>query len=260
MNTLWQDIKYGVRMLQKAPGFTAVVVLILAIGIGANTAVFSVVNTVVLKPLPYRDAHRIVVLWEQTKWGPRPATQQDYRKWYRPSEVFQSSAACGSQRFYVAGIDTSRELRAGTVSTDLFPMLGVKPLLGRWFLPEEEQAGNDDVVVLSHRFWKDRLGADPNAVGRTISLTSDSMNPDATINLDRRDYTVVGVMPAGFEFPLRTIEAVLGAAGFQSRAHRATRPVGAADRAIEARRDARPSPRRDGGSDRASATGGTGES
>ncbi|UCD51601.1 MAG: ABC transporter permease [Phycisphaerales bacterium] len=201
MNSLCQDVRHGIRMLCKSPGFTAVVVLILAVAIGANTAVFSVVNAVVLKPLPYRDADRIVTLWEQTKWGPRRPSHQDFRSWYRPSQVFESIAAYGAERFYVAGIDKSREVRAGTVSSDLFPLLGIEPVLGRGFLPEEEQAGNDRVVVLSHRFWRDRLGADPNALGRTISLTSDNMNPDASMSFDRRDYTIVGIMPADFEFP-----------------------------------------------------------
>jgi len=201
MGTLWQDLRYGVRMLGKSPGFAGVVILILAIAIGANTAVFSVVNAVVLEPLAYRDADRIIVLWEQTKWGSRKPSHQDFLSWYRPSRVFESTAAYGTERFYVAGIDRSREVRAGTASSGLFSLLGIAPLLGRGFLPEEEQAGNDRVVVLSHRFWTDRLGADPNALGRTISLTSDSMNPDTSLSFDRREYTVVGVMPADFEFP-----------------------------------------------------------
>jgi len=188
-------------MLARTPGFTVVVVLILAIGIGANTAVFSVVNAVVLKPLPYRDADRIVALWEQTKWGPRSPSHQDFLSWYRQSQVFQDVAAYGTVRFYVAGIDKSREVRAGTVSSDLFPLLCIEPLLGRVFLPEEEQAGNDRVVVLSHRFWRDHLGADPNTIGKTIGLTSDNMNTDGSLSFDRQDYTIVGVMPADFEFP-----------------------------------------------------------
>jgi len=201
MNTVWQDIRYGVRMLRKSPAFTVVVVFILAVAIGANTAVFSVVNAVALKPLPYRDADRIVTLWEQSKWGPRPPSQHDFLTWYRQSQVFEDIAAYGRQRFYVVGIDKSREVWAGTVSSDLLPLLGVEPLLGRVFRPEEELPGNDRVVVLSHRFWTDRLGADPNALGKTISLTTDEMRDDTSLSFDRRDYTIVGVMPADFEFP-----------------------------------------------------------
>ncbi|MEN6426952.1 MAG: ABC transporter permease [Phycisphaerales bacterium] len=201
MTTLWQDITYGLRMLAKSPGFTTVVVAILALGIGANTAVFSVVNAVVLKSLPYKDADRIVCLWEQTKWGPRNPSHQDFIAWYRQSRTLEGMAAYGTERFYVVGIDKPREVRAVTVSPDLFPLLGTEPLLGRWFLPQEEQAGNDLVVVLSHRFWTDRLGADPNVLGKTIGLTTDSMNPDTSMNFDRREYVVVGVMPAEFEFP-----------------------------------------------------------
>jgi putative ABC transport system permease protein len=189
-------------MLVKSPGFTVVVIAILAIGIGANTAVFSVVNAVVFKPLPYRNADRIVVLWEQTKWGARSPSHQDFLTWYRrQSRAFEGMAAYGTERFYVVGIDKPREVRAATVSADLFPLLGIEPLLGRWFLAQEEQPENDHVVVLSHRFWTDRLGADPNALGKTISLTTDSMNPDTSIRLDRQEYTIVGVMPANFEFP-----------------------------------------------------------
>jgi len=201
MTTWWQDIKYGFRMLARSPSFAVVVVVILAAGIGANTAVFSVVNAVVLKPLPYRDAGRIVVLWEQTKWGPRRPSHEDFISSYRHSRAFEGMAAYGNEQFYVAGIDKPREVRAGTVSPDLFGLLGIEPLLGRGFLPEEDQTGSAPVAVLSHRFWKEHFGGDPNALGKTISLTSDSLNPDGGMNLDRRDCTVVGVMPAGFEFP-----------------------------------------------------------
>ncbi|MGE5295130.1 MAG: ABC transporter permease [Solirubrobacterales bacterium] len=201
MTILWQDIRYGLRMLAKSPGFTAVVLIILAVGIGANTAVFSVVNTVMLKPLPYRDADRLVVLWEETKWGPRKPAHEDFLSAYRQSRSFEGMAAFGNERLYVVGIDRPREVQAGTVSPDLFGLLGVKPLLGRGFLPEEDQEGNARVVVLSHRFWKDHLGGDPNVLGKTISLTRDRLNPDFSLNLDRQEYAVVGVMPAGFEFP-----------------------------------------------------------
>ncbi len=201
MTTLWQDIRYGLRMLAKNPGFTAVVLIILAVGIGANTAVFSVVNAVMLKPLPYRDADRLVVLWEQTKWGPTKTAHEDFISAYRQSRSFEGMAAHGREQFYVAGIDRPREVWAGTVSPDLFGLLGVEPALGRGFLPQEDQAGDARVVVLSHRFWKEHFGGDPNVLGKMISLTSSSMNPDGGTNLDRRDCTIVGVMPAEFEFP-----------------------------------------------------------
>jgi len=201
MMNLWQDVRYGVRMLAKNPGFTAVVVIILAVGIGANTAVFSVVNIVMLKPLPYRDADRLVVLWEQTKWGSTKTAHGDFLSAYRQSRSFEGMAAYGTERLYVAGIDRPREVLAGTVSPDLFGLLGIKPLLGRGFLPEEDQVGNARVVVLSHRFWKDHLAGDPNILGKTISLTRDRLNPDFSSNLDRQEYAVVGVMPAEFEFP-----------------------------------------------------------
>jgi putative ABC transport system permease protein len=188
-------------MLAKNPGFTAAVVVILAVGIGANTAVFSVVNAVMLKPLPYRDADRIVVFWEQTKWGPRKPAHEDFLSSYRQSHAFEGMAAFGNEEFYVVGVDKPREVRAGSVSPDLFGLLGVEPALGRGFLPQEDQAGNANVVVLSHRFWKEHFGGDPNVLGKMISLTSSSPNPDGSTSLDRRDCAVVGVMPAEFEFP-----------------------------------------------------------
>jgi putative ABC transport system permease protein len=201
MTTVLQDIRYGLRMLAKSPGFTLVVVLILSLGIGANTAVFSVVNAVMLKPLPYRDADRLIVLWEQTKWGSTKTAHADFISAYRQSRSFEGMAAYGNERLYVVGIDRPREVQAGTVSPDLFGLLGIKPLLGRGFLPEEDQEGNARVVVLSHRFWKDHLGGDPNVIGKTISLTRDRVNPDFSANLDRQEYAIVGVMPAEFEFP-----------------------------------------------------------
>jgi len=201
MGTIWQDIRYGLRMLGRNPGFTAVVVLILAVAIGANTAVFSVINAVLLRPLPYKDSHRLVTLWKQTKWGERNPSHQDFIFWRGQNQVFELLAGYGRQRFYVTGIDRPHEVWTYGVSCDLFPLLGAEPFLGRRFLPEEEQPGNERVVILSHAFWRDHFGGNPEAIGKTINLTSGNMNPDASTTLDCRSYTVVGVMPSGFEFP-----------------------------------------------------------
>jgi len=201
METLWQDVKYGCRMLGRNPRFTAVVILILAVGIGANTAVFSVVNAVVLRPLPYKDSHRIVTLWEQTKWGEDMTSHENFLFWRAQNQVFEQLAAYGVRFAYVTGIDRPRKVMAFAVSPDLFSLLGVPPLLGRVFLPEEGQAGNERVVVLSHAFWQDRFGGSADALGKTIYLTTNNMDDQGRTVLNREGYSIVGIMPSGFEFP-----------------------------------------------------------
>jgi len=191
METLWQDIRYAVRLLARSPGFAAVVILILAVGIGATTAVFSVVNAVLLRPLPYHDAQRIVVLWKQTPRGERRPYHPEYFHWREPNQVFESMAAYSHERLYVTGIDRSREVITTAVTSDLFPLLGVAPLLGRGFLPQEQQAGNDRAVILSHSFWKNELGGAPQVIGTILSLNG-------------RGCTIVGIMPPGFECPFGT--------------------------------------------------------
>ncbi len=189
METMGQDIRLGFRMIARNPGFTAVVVLILAVGIGANTAVFSVVNAVILRPLPYEDPHDLVTLWQQTKYGERRPHHQAFVAWREQlSPVFESLAGYGRQRFYVTGIERGREIWAYSVSSNLFQLLGAAPLLGRGFLPQEEQPGSERVVVLSHAFWQSDLGGAPDVLGKTM-------------NLDGMSYTVVGVMPPGFKWP-----------------------------------------------------------
>ncbi len=189
METLRLDLRYSLRMMHRNPGFTAVVILILAVGIGATTAVFSVVNAVLLRPLPYYDAQRIVVLWKQTPKGERRPWHPEYLRWRELNQVFESMAAYSHERLHVTGIDRSREVITTAVTSDLFPLLGVAPLLGRGFLPQEQQAGNDRVVILSHSFWKNELGGAPEAIGAILSL-------------DGRGCTIVGIMPPGFECPL----------------------------------------------------------
>jgi len=201
METLWQDIRYGLRMLAKNPGFTVVVVVILAVGIGANTAVFSVVNAVMLRPLPYKDSHRVVTFWEQTQWGDRGISPQDFLVWRQQNQVFERMAAYGARFPYVTGIDRPQKVTAFAVSSDLFPLLGVQPLLGRTFVAQEELTGNDLVIVLSHSFWQSHLGGSPDAIGKTLYLTTDSMNADGTRKLNREGYSVIGIMPRDFEFP-----------------------------------------------------------
>ncbi len=201
MTTLWQDIKYGLRMAAKSPGFTLVVVLILAVGIGATTATFSVVNAVMLRPLPYEDSDHIMTFWEQTQWGERGTTPQDFLFWCSQNQVFERVAAYKVHFAYVTGIDRPRKITSWAVSPDLFPLLGVEPLLGRGFLPQEDRKGNEHVVVLSYAFWQTHFGGSPGAIGRTIYLTTDDMAADGSRRFGREGYSVVGIMPQSFEFP-----------------------------------------------------------
>ncbi|MEN6426927.1 MAG: ABC transporter permease [Phycisphaerales bacterium] len=188
MTTLWYDVRYGFRMLARSPGFTLVVVLIFAVGIGASTAVFSVVNAVILRPLPYPDGHRLVVLRERSRNKEIFILHARLLFCRDQNQVFERVGAFWGCRPHVTGIAEARHVRGATVSADMFPLLGVSPLLGRVFLPGEDQPGNDRVIVLSHAFWQSDFGGDPNAVGKTVAL-------------DGKDHTIVGVMPPSFEFP-----------------------------------------------------------
>ncbi len=202
MRTLWQDTRYGLRMLARSPGFTAIVVIVLAVGIGANTAVFSVVNAVMLRPLPYKDSQRIVIIQEQgIPW------KEGFR--YRPNffwlrehnSVFESLAGGCGRVTYVTGIEKPRETWVCDVTWNLFPMLGVRPLLGRGFLPEDEEPQSTRVVVLSHAFWKDHFGGSSEAIGKSIGLTRSRLKLDDTTALNHETHTIVGVTPPGFDFP-----------------------------------------------------------
>lgn len=191
MQTLWQDTRYAVRTLVKSPGFSATVLAILMLGIGANTAIFSVINAVLLRPLPYGDPGRIVVLKEQkpkeglTGMG---TSHRNFLFWREQNRVFESLAAMENRRFYLTGMSQSREIRAMAASPCLFSLLGVPPWMGKGFLPDEDGLGKDHVVVLSHPFWREYWGAAMDVIGKTMSLNGES-------------YTVVGVMPPAFEFP-----------------------------------------------------------
>lgn len=188
MRSLWRDIQYALRLFGRSPGFAAVVVLILAVGIGANTAVFSVVNAVILRPLPYADAHRLVTLMERPRTQERPTVHGRLLLWRQQNQVFEHVGGYWGRRSYVKGIDKARYVRGIAVSPDVLPVLGVPPLLGRSFLADEDQPGKDQVIVLSHSFWRDDFGGAPDAIGKTVTL-------------DGKSYTIIGVMPPGFEFP-----------------------------------------------------------
>lgn len=192
MRTLWQDLRYGARTLWKTPGFTLIAVLTLALGIGANTAIFSIVNGVLLRPLPYRDPDRIVTLWENNakdgieRDDVSPANFLDWRDRHR---AFEEIAFANPFSFDYTGGDEPEVLRNALVSRGFFQILGVGALHGRVFTPEEYEAGREQVIVLSHGLWQRRFGGDPNVVGRTLTL-------------DDRLYTVVGVMPPAFSLHL----------------------------------------------------------
>ncbi|HYY97778.1 MAG TPA: ADOP family duplicated permease, partial [Pyrinomonadaceae bacterium] len=187
-----RDVGYGLRMMRRAPAFSAVVVLTLALGIGANTAIFSVVNAVLLRPLPFKDPERVVMVWlkgAEAAGGDRvPLSMADFLDWRAQTHSFERVAFFSHANFNYAGGDTPEEVTGAITSADFFNVFGGQAELGRTFLPEEEKPGATRVVVVSHGFWQRRLGADTRAVGREITLDS---NP----------YMVVGVMPAGFDFP-----------------------------------------------------------
>jgi len=191
METLLQDIRYGWRMLARNPGFTAIAVLTLAIGIGASTAIFSVVDTVLLRPLPYRDPEKLVLVSETLpgmstdEIGVSAGEYQDYRDRNRS---FSQVAAYESAGFNLTGAGQPLRVNAAALSASAFPLLGVSPELGRGFTTEEDRYGSGSVVVLSHALWEHQYSRDPNILGRTVKL-------------DEKPFTVIGVMPASFRFP-----------------------------------------------------------
>jgi len=185
------DLRYAARLQRKNPAFTIVAVIALALGIGANTAIFSVVNTVLLRPLPYKDPERLVLVWEDaTKQGyPRdtPAAA-NFVDWRDQSHVFEGMAAISDESFNLTGSGEPERLAGHTVSASLFPLLGVEPHIGRVFTAAEDQPGSQHVVLLSYALWQRRFGGEPNIVGQPLTLNGQS-------------YIVVGVMPARFQFP-----------------------------------------------------------
>ncbi len=192
MGTLWQDLRYGFRMLAKNPGFTAVAIVTLALGIGANTAIFSVVNAVVLRPLPYADAGRLISLEENGHHGHQLSiSYPDLLDWQQQNQVFENIAGFQSASFNLAGEYQPERIPGRNVTHNFFATLGATPFLGRDFLPEDDHSGANPVVIVSHNLWERVLGADPHAIGKTLPLNG-------------RGYTIVGVLPADFRFYLLT--------------------------------------------------------
>jgi putative ABC transport system permease protein len=188
MRNLWQDLLYGGRLLRKSPAFTLVAVLTLGLGIGANAAIFSIVNAVILRPLPYPNPQQLVMVWEtdsNRKIVRGTAPPADFLDWRSQNQSFQSIAAYHLWFFTLSGTGDPEQLWGAQVSPVFFSMLGVKPPLGRTFRPDEEQPGHDRVVILSHGVWAQHFGRDPTIIGRSITL-------------DDKAYTVVGVLPSSF--------------------------------------------------------------
>jgi putative ABC transport system permease protein len=189
LETLIQDLRFGLRMLRKNLGFTLIAVLTLGLGIGANTAIFSVVNAVILRALPYPEPERLVRLWESNPgrgWPEFAASAPNFKDWPQLQSVFAQLAAYESTTFNFTGSGEPQRVAALSVTANLFPTLGVLPALGRNFLPEEEQAGGNRAAILSDGLWQRRFGGDPQLIGRQIQLNGES-------------YTVVGVMPPRFQ-------------------------------------------------------------
>ena len=191
---VWQDVRYGARALRKHPGFTLVAIVTLALGIGANTAMFTVVNSVLLRPLPYANADRLAMVWSaDPRRDIREATTSfpTYQDWRKGTRTFEDLAFWRLRAGNLAGPEPERVLGA-FASANLFPLLGVPPALGRTFTADEEQR-RDSVVVLSHALWQRRFGGARDVVGRSLDI-------------DGRRLQIVGVMPAGFYFPIKDVE------------------------------------------------------
>jgi putative ABC transport system permease protein len=182
-------MRYAIRSLRRSPGFTIIALLTLALGIGANTAIFSFVNGVLLKPLPYRDPHGIVMVWEKPPGGDRNGISTlNFLDWKNQNSVFEHMAAINfGGNVTLTGAGQPEELQGVRVSASYFEIFGVQAVLGRTFAPDEDQLGKSPVVILSHRLWENRFGADPSIVGRTLTLSG-------------KPCTVVGVMPAHSPF------------------------------------------------------------
>jgi predicted permease len=188
MTTLIQDLRYGLRTLARNPGFTAVAMLALALGIGANTAIFSVVNGVLLRPLPYPDPERLMMIYEKTlDFSQNSVSYPDFLDWQRENHSFTDMACFRRNDFNFTGSGQPEHLQGEHVSAGLLPVLGVNPFLGRNFLSQEDREGAGGVVILAYSLWQKRFGGDSQILGRTLTLNAKS-------------YTVIGVLPPDFRF------------------------------------------------------------
>jgi putative ABC transport system permease protein len=191
IETLFQDLRFGIRMFFKSPGLTTVLIGAIALGIGFNSALFSVVNTLLLSPLPFPDDDRLIIAWTRsakisnTRLG---VTTDEFAEWRKQTQSFAGITAQAGWLFNLSGTDEPERIQAGRVSTNFFSVFGIKPALGRDFLPEEDEIKSGRVVILSQSVWRRRFNADPSLIGRTITLND-------------LPYTVVGILPPEFHFP-----------------------------------------------------------
>src|SRR5882672_2509368 len=186
MDTILQDLRYGFRMLRQSPGFTAVAVITLALGIGANTAMFSVINSVLFHSLPFQDSSRVMVLWKTMSNGtPNAFSTPAFLEIRQQGGFLEHLGAFSAVGKNLGGTELPERIAGGRANADLMPVLGVQPVLGRMFSAEEDHPGAGAVVILSHALWSTRFGSRNDILGQAV-------------NLDGAPYTVVGVMPAGF--------------------------------------------------------------
>ena len=224
METLVADIRYALRLLSKGPGFTVAVLIVIALGIGSNSAIFTLLDKTVIRPLPYGDSDRLAMLWEDfsafgtPKQRVSPATFLD---WRRRNQVFEEMGAWLGSAMNLAGSGAPEQVLGVGITSNLIPMLGVSPVVGRTFSATEEAPGIRE-VVLSYRLWQRRYGGDRGLVGQTILMNGEK-------------YTVIGVMPQGFHFPDRQTDYWVPF-GFDSPASQPTgQPFPESGRPLEAR-------------------------
>lgn len=184
MANLWRDARFGLRLLAKNLGFTSVALLALALGIGANAAIFSIVYATVLSPMPFPNADQLVMVWSKINGNRNGVSAGDYLDWKKSNTVFQDINAWSGTSFNLSSSGPPEQVRARLISPGSNTMMGTRFFLGRDFLPEEGEVGKDHVVIMTHRLWQERFGSDPNILGRQVRMNGEL-------------YTVVGVMPPG---------------------------------------------------------------
>jgi putative ABC transport system permease protein len=184
LKNLWQDLRYGIRMLRKSSGFTFVAVLALGLGIGSTTAIFSVVYATLIEPMPFPNPDQLVIVWSRINGGRNVVSAADYLEWKRRSKSFQFLGASSGGAFNLSGTDRPEQIRGGFQTPGLTSMFGTPMFMGRDFLPEEGEIGKDHVLIISNRLWRQQFAADPNIIGRDIRLNG-------------VQYKVVGVLPPG---------------------------------------------------------------
>src|SRR5262249_30655560 len=186
------DLRFAIRMLLKSPGFTAIAVATLTLGIGPNTAIFSVLDAVIVKPLPYKDPDRLVMVWEKLQGGHNNVSAANFIDWKSQNQVFEEMSAGipGGESFFLSSLDPPEQVFPARFSANYLDLLALDIARGRNLSSEEERAGNDRVVILSHRFWKSRFNADSDIVGKSLMLNG-------------KKFTVVGVLAPHITFDKR---------------------------------------------------------